>query len=244
MQQPSNVTFWVCCKCLSPSRWCPQQQRQIKMQVQKGSWLLLSNDGLKSQNVPCPEQTMVGLLHNHVKQMIGGDWDFCSRKTWMQQPCLLQNKHCCLVQLWNRAGLFSLFNGQSCTLSAKLIIILAWCAGCSCCSSLSQWCTGCVLVTLTHKFILRLPHALMTTLWGFGAYDVVLRKRNQDPEKPTWWAGSLRGNQKNNLEQVRPLSYLALQHSCWTLSVLCTNKSLWLVLLAFWGFSHVRQLPI
>lgn len=85
--------------------------------------------------------------------------------------------------------------------------ILAWCAGWSCCSSLSQWSIGCALVTLTHTFMLRLPHALMTTLWGFGAYNVVLGKRNQYPGKPTWWAGSLRRNQKSNMEQVRPLSW-------------------------------------
>lgn len=90
MQQPSNVTFSVCCKCLSPSRRWPQQQRQIKVQVQKGAWLLLSSKGLKSQNVPWPFLSRpVSLTQPRVRQMVGGDWDFYSRKKWMQQPCLL-----------------------------------------------------------------------------------------------------------------------------------------------------------
>lgn len=173
------------------------------------------------------------LLHSHEKQMVGGDWDFCIRKIYgcSSLACFKTN-----TAAWcsseTELGYFH-------CLMVSLVPL-----GCSCSSSLSQWSIGCALAALTHKFILRLPHALMTTLWGFGAYDNVLRKRSQYPEKPTWWAGSLRRNQKNNMEQVRPLSYLALWCSCRILSVLCTNKSLWLALLAFWGSSYIRQLLI
>lgn len=185
---PSRCAANVC----PPSR-CPQQQRQIKMQVQKGLWLLLSTEGLKSQNVSWPEQTSVSYIAMRSKWLVvteisiserHGCSSFACFKTdtaaWCSSETELGYFHCLMVSLVP--------------------------LGCSCSSSLSQWSIGCALATLTHRFILRLPHALMTTLWGFGAYDIVLRKRNRYPEKPTWWAGSLRRNQKNNMEQVRPLS--------------------------------------
>lgn len=198
----------MCCKCLSPSRRCPQQKRQIKMQVHKGSWLLLSTEGLKSQSVPCPEQSSVSYIAMWSKWLVVTEISTAERHGCSSLACFKTNTaawcsnetelgyfHSLMVNL-------SLFNGQ-----ASPSFILVWCVRWNCSSSLSQWSIGCALVTLTHQFILRLPHALMTTLWGFGAYNVVLRKRNQYPGKPAWWAGSLRRNQKNSMEQVRPLSW-------------------------------------
>lgn len=228
---------------MSPS-WCvasicPQAEKLLsnrdrpgcRCKKQHGCILLPSDWDFKIH--PGPSWADGCLLQSRARQPVTGDWHFAERCGSGNLANFNAN-----AAVWygkeTEWGCFFCFTGKSCTRLIRLHPHSYWhgVLGVAVLFHLASDPEDVPWLLQQTNLCCRLPRALTTTLWGFGAYDIILRKRNQHSTKSTWWAGSLRRNQKSNLEQVRPLS--------WGVSLCNTAPEFWLfsVPTKAFGFSY------